>query len=170
MICGCTQNVNRVLKSAIRGFINLFYIENVAKYISAVTFRYLACGVMNYFVIDPLLYAFIYNYIVGHENYDFGFVIVSPHILAMILLFPITLFLGFWLNRNVAFEATQERVKPQMIKYLISIGGSLVISYLLMKFFVDIIGIWPTPSKVLSSITTAIYSYLAARYFTFRKR
>lgn len=159
-----------IIARAIRGFVDMFYVQQVAKYMPLVTFRYLACGVMNYFVIDPLLYAFIYHYIVGHDNIDLGIVVISPHILSMVILFPIVTFSGFCLNRYVAFEATQERVRPQMIKYLISIVGSLLISYLLMKLFVDVIGIWPTPSKVLSSIVTAVYSYLAARYFTFQKR
>ena len=42
-------------------------------------------------------------------------------------------------------------------------------TYGCIKFFVEVCGLWPTPSKVATSILTAVYSYLAARYFTFRE-
>ena len=37
-----------------------------------------------------------------------------------------------------------------------------------MKLLVELCGIWPTPSKVLTNVITVIYSYLTAKYFTFR--
>ena len=41
-------------------------------------------------------------------------------------------------------------------------------TYAGMKFFVDVCGVWPTPAKVVTTLLTALYSYLAAKYFTFR--
>jgi len=37
-----------------------------------------------------------------------------------------------------------------------------------MKLFVEVVGIWPTPAKLATSLLSAAYSFLAARYFTFR--
>ena len=48
------------------------------------------------------------------------------------------------------------------------LAGSVVLTYAGMKFFVDVCGVWPTPAKVVTTLLTALYSYLAAKYFTFR--
>lgn len=165
---GIVSAINSSLVWCISRVIDIFYTDAVARYIPQRTFRYLACGASNYFILDPLLYFVMYNYVVGHEVMDFGVVHVSPHILSMMIVFPVTLLSGFWLNRYVAFDATEERARVQLVRYLISIVGSLTISYILMKLLVEACGIWPTPSKVIVSALTAIYSYLAARYFTFR--
>ncbi len=57
----------------------------------------------------------------------------------------------------------------QLIRYALSVVGSILLTYGCIKFFVEVCGLWPTPSKVATSILTAVYSYLAARYFTFRE-
>lgn len=46
--------------------------------------------------------------------------------------------------------------------------GSVVVNYLCLKLFVDVCGFWATPSQMLASLITMVYSYLAAKYFTFR--
>ncbi len=166
---GCTSGVNRFFAQLISRFIDLFYVEAVRKYIPPHTFKYLACGVGNYFILDTLLYFVLYNYVVGHRFYDLWIVTISPHVLAMIILFPIIFFTGFWLNRHVAFEATEQRARVQVVKYAFSIVGSLLISYVVLKLLVEVVGIWPSPAKGMSSVITAMYSYFAARYFTFRK-
>jgi putative flippase GtrA len=37
-----------------------------------------------------------------------------------------------------------------------------------MKLLVEHLGLWPTPAKVITTAVTALYSYLAGRYFVFR--
>ena len=60
----------------------------------------------------------------------------------------------------------QQRV--QLFRYALSIVGSLMLTYVGLKFFVEVCGIWPTPSKVITTLITVVYSFLAAKYFTFR--
>ena len=45
---------------------------------------------------------------------------------------------------------------------------SVVVNYLFLKFFVELCGFWATPSQMMASLGTMVYSYLAAKYFTFR--
>ncbi len=131
--------------------------------------RYAICGVANYIVIDAVLYFLTYHYLVGENTYiNIGITTISPHIISLILVFPVTLLTGFWLNRHVVFNSTEMGVRRQMSRYLLSIAGSIVLSYLIIKVLVEMCGIWPTPAKVLCSLTTATYSYLMARLYTFR--
>lgn len=131
------------------------------------TFRYAACGGLN-MVLDAVWYFVIYNFVVAHRYFDLGVVVLSPHIASMLLVFPITFFNGFWLNRNVAFRQSPLSGMTQLFRYALSILGSVLLTYAGLKFFVEVCGIWPTPSKILTTGVTVVYSFLAAKYFTFR--
>lgn len=156
------------LSERIIRLIDWFYIAPVASLMPRQTFRYAVCGGVNYLLLDPFYYFLIYNFIVVHRFIDLGFVVLSPHIAALILVFPITFFNGFWLNRNVAFRLSPVRTRTQLMRYGLSIGGSLLLTYAGLKFFVEACGIWPTPAKLLTTLLTTVYSFLAAKYFTFR--
>lgn len=142
------------------------YFPPVARILPRQTFRYAVCGALN-MSADTLLYYLIYHFVVAGRYLDAGVVVVSPHIASMLVVFPITFFNGFWLNRYVAFRAVQRGAGRQLFRYALSIGGSIVLTYVGLKFFVEFCGFWPTPSKVLTTVITVVYSYMAARYFTF---
>ena len=72
------------------------------------------------------------------------------------------------LNRHVAFRQSPLRTRTQLFRYALSVGGSVVLTYAGLKFFVEFCGVWPTPAKILTTCMTTVYSYLAAKYFTFR--
>ena len=72
--------------------IDWFYIRPVAAVLPRQVFRYVVCGGVTYILFDPVCYFLFYNFIVAHRYVDLGFVVVSPHIAAMILVFPFTFF------------------------------------------------------------------------------
>ena len=156
------------LSEAITKAIDLFYIKPVRTRVSPQVFRYLACGTITA-LLDAVWYYIIYHYIVCERFIDFGVVVMSPHIAALCVVFPITFFTGFWINRNVAFRATDISSLPQLAKYALTVVGSILMNYACMKLFVEVCGVWATPSKILTTVVCAVYSFLAGRYFTFRK-
>ncbi len=153
---------------AIGRAIDRFYIGPVAAVVPRQTFRYAACGGLTYGLFDPACYFLVYNYIIAHRFVGLGFAVRSPHIAALALTFPLTFFVGFWLNRHVAFRQSPLRTRTQLFRYALSVGGSVVLTYAGLKFFVEFCGVWPTPAKILTTCMTTVYSYLAAKYFTFR--
>ena len=157
------MNVAQLL---IRG-IDLLYIPQIRKIVSRDIFGYGICGGAN-MVLDTFWYFVLYHYVVCEQFVDLGIVVMSPHIATLCLVFPITFFTGFWLNRHVAFRVTHLRSRRQLLRYALSVVGSIVINYVCMKLFVESFHLWPTPSKMLTTVITVVYSYLAARYFTFR--
>lgn len=157
------MNVAQLL---IRG-IDLLYIPQIRKIVSRDIFGYGICGGAN-MVLDTLWYFVLYHYVVCEQFVDLGIVVISPHIATLCLVFPITFFTGFWLNRHVAFRVTHLRSRRQLVRYALSVVGSIVINYVCMKLFVESFHLWPTPSKMLTTVISVVYSYLAARYFTFR--
>jgi putative flippase GtrA len=148
--------------------IDSVYVNPIDRLFSRQFFRYGVCGATN-MVLDALWYFVIYHFIVAKQFLDLGIVVVSPHILSLIIVFPITFFTGFWLNRNVAFVATKQKTRKQLRRYALSVVGSIIINYICMKFFVEYLNIWPTPSKLLTTIVSVLYSFLVAKYYTFRR-
>ena len=156
------MSLSRMLTS----LIDALYIKSLERGISRQIFGYFLCGAVN-MVLDTLWDFLIYHYVVFEQNVDLGVVVISPHIAALIIVFPITFFTGFLLNRYVAFRATQQRSTKQLFRYALSVVGSILLNYALMKLFVDMCYVWPTIAKMLTTVIVAMYSYMAAKYFSF---
>lgn len=152
---------------AIQRAIDWFYRPPLSGVLSPTVFRYAACGGVT-LTVDAVCYALIYNFLIAGRFFDLGLVVMSPHIASLVLVFPITFFTGFWLNRYVAFRTLPVAASRQMGRYVLSVVGSILLNYACMKFFVEGLDLWPTPSKCVTSLVVAFYSYLAARYYTFR--
>lgn len=148
--------------------IDRFYIRPISTLLPHEVFRYGVCGGVN-MLLDIVWYYLIYHYVVALRYIDLGVIVVSPHVAALIIVFPITFFTGFWLNRNVAFRATEFGQGMQLIKYALTVVGSILLNYICIKLFVEVCHIWATPAKAITTVVSVAYSYLVGRYFTFKK-
>ena len=156
------------LASLVIRAVDAFYWRGLEGAVSRQLFRYAFCGGAN-LLLDAMWYFVIYHFVIGEGRLvDLGVAVVSAPIATLFLVFPITFFTGFWLNRNVAFRRSPLGTRTQLLRYALSVAGAIVLNYLCMKLFVEVVGIWPTPAKVVTSGLSAIYSFLAARCFTFR--
>ena len=151
----------------LRRAIDWIYRRPFSRVISETVFRYGACGAIT-LSVDAVSYALIYHFLVAGRYFDLGFVVMSPHIASLGLACPITFFSGVWLNRYVAFRTLPVAAGKQLGRYLLTVVGSILLNYACMKFLVEVCGLWPTPSKCITSLAVALYSYLAARYYTFK--
>jgi putative flippase GtrA len=132
------------------------------------TFRYAACGGANS-LFDIFLYFITYNYILQKSIIHIGDIAISPHIAAMILTFPITFSTGFILMRYVVFpHAKGTRKRVQASKYLGVVLCCLLLNYIFLKLFVEKIGWWPLPSKIITTVIVVLFSYFSQKNFTFR--
>ncbi len=148
--------------------IDALRIKPIAAIIPQQLWRYGVCGATN-MVLDSMWYFVIYHFIIRKQFIDLGLFVVSPHIAALVIVFPITFFTGFWLNRNVAFDAATFGRGRQLRRYALSVAGAILINYFSMKLLVEVCEVWPTPAKALTTIISSIYSFLAAKFYTFRK-
>ena len=130
--------------------IDALYIKQLERIISRGTFGYCLCGAAN-MVLDLVLYYLIYHYVVAERFIDLGVVVMSPHIASLAVVFPITFFNGFWLNRNVAFRRSQLPQGRQLWRYALSVAGSILLNYVCMKVLVEQAGVWATPSPTKTS-------------------
>ncbi len=152
-----------------------FFYRPFSKYLPQQLFRYAACGGGN-MVLDWILYFVIYNFVIGHELVYISLpilhsnlVCLTPHIMTLLIVFPVTLFTGFWLNKYVTFTQSSLRGYKQLFRYILIVIINLLVNYFGLKLFVEICGIYPTPSKMIITIITVIISFFGQKYFSFRK-
>ena len=163
-----------------------FFYRPFSKYIPQQLFRYAACGGGN-MVLDWVLYFLIYNFVIGHElvyitlpfsfhlsPFSFQFspfssqLCLTPHILTFLIVFPITLLTGFWLNRNITFTQSSLRGYKQLWRYILIVALNLLVNYLGLKLCVDILNFYPTPSNMLITLVTVAISFFGQKYFSFK--
>lgn len=148
-----------------------FFYRPFSRFIPLQLFRYGACGGAN-MVLDWVLYFLVYNFVVGHEvvRVYLGFFTfhLSAHVLAFLLVFPLTLLTGFWLNRNVTFTQSSLRGYKQLWRYILIVLVNLLVNYLGLKLLVDVYGWYPTPSKIFITLVTVMISFFGQKYFSFK--
>ncbi|MBO7213145.1 MAG: GtrA family protein [Rikenellaceae bacterium] len=148
-------------------FIDLFYILPFRKIMPLQTFRYGVCGGAN-LVLDWVLYFVLYNFILREQMLNLGIVVISAHIAAFIIEFPITFFTGFWLNRNIVFPGSQLKQFQQLKRYLLVVCGSILLNYICLKLFVEAANIHAEIAKIITICITVVYSYIMQKHFTFK--
>jgi putative flippase GtrA len=131
------------------------------------TFKYAATGGMNT-VLDIFLYFISYNFILDKQMVDLGFYTISPHIAAFFMSFTITFPIGFILAKYISFPGSYLKKRIQLIRYGLSVCGSIALNYIFLKLFVEQLHWYPTVSKVATTIIVILFSYTAQKYFTFR--
>ena len=155
-----------------------FFYRPFSKYIPRQLFRYGACGGGN-MVLDWVLYFLLYNFVVGHElvyihlPFSFQFLpftsfCLTPHVMTLLIVFPITLFTGFWLNKYVTFTQSSLRGYKQLWRYILIVIVNLLVNYFGLKLLVEVCGIYPTPSKMIITIVTVIISFFGQKYYSFK--
>jgi putative flippase GtrA len=117
---------------------------------------------------DIFLYFVFYNYILQKQLIDFGFIAMTPHIAAFVFVFPITFSTGFLLAKYITFTQSQLRGRKQLFRYGLTVAGSILLHYVLLKFFVENLYFWPTIAKIVTVAIVVVYSYFAQKYFSFR--
>ena len=149
-----------------------FFYTPFQKVLPQQLFRYAACGGGN-MVLDWILYFVLYNFVIGHELVyirlmDEYTLCLTPHIATLCIVFPITLLTGFWLNRYVTFSQSLLHWNRQLIRYISIVAVNLAINYFGLKLCVEVLGWYPTPSKMVITIATVIISYFGQKYFSFK--
>ncbi|MDA3893211.1 MAG: GtrA family protein [Salinivirgaceae bacterium] len=145
----------------------LWFYPPFKRFMPAQTFKYAATGGANT-VLDILLYFISYNFILKKEMLDLGFYAISPHIAAFIMSFCITFPIGFLFAKFISFPDSYLRKRIQLLRYGITVSGSILLNYIFLKLFVESFGWYPTPSKMATTFVVIIFSYTAQKYFTFK--
>lgn len=154
------------LRNLINGIISWVYTP-FKSIIPKETFTYAITGGANT-ALDIFLYFICYNFVLNKQIVNMGFVSISPHIAAFLIVFPITFITGFLLAKYITFTSSPIKGRTQLYRYMITVAGAIFLNYILLKVLVEYLYIWPTVSKMITTLIVVIYSYLMQRYFTFK--
>lgn len=154
--------LQRILLSAID-----FIYRPFRRLVPQQIFRYGVSGSAN-MVLDWVLYFLFYNFVFCHRVLHLGPIAVSAHIASFLVVFPITLATGFWLSKYISFKESTIRGRTQLVRYVGVVVTNLFINYFGLKLLVDVLGFYPTPSKMIITVVTVAFSFVMQKFFTFK--
>lgn len=132
------------------------------KFIPYQLYSYLVLGAFNT-IFNILIFVGIYK---GIEANAFALEV------AMASSFVISVFIGFWLNKNFTFkeeENSNQHVKYQFAKYLLISLLAQLLDYLLTKSQVLVFNVDPVIAYLITTFLVLAGTYLGQRYFTFKR-
>lgn len=158
--------MDQMAKKQIISFIDYFY-PPFNRLMPIQTFRYAACGGANT-IVDIVMYAIAYNFILHKHDLDLGFFVMKPHIASIIIAFCVSFPLGFFLMRNIVFTQSTLGGRVQLWRYFVLVVICLFLNYVFIKLFVEQVHIYPTFAKILTTIIVVTFSYLTQKNYTFK--
>lgn len=155
-----------MLKGWIIGVIDFFY-QPFRRLMPIQTFRYAACGGGNT-LLDIFLYFVFYNFVLKKQVVILPAGAISPHIAAFLMSFAISFPTGYLLNRYIVFPGSILRGRVQLFRYFLLVVMCVFLNYIFIKLFVEHFHIFPTVSKMLTTVIVVSFSYLTQKNFTFK--
>lgn len=131
------------------------------------TFRYAVCGGANT-LLDIFIYFISFHFILNKEILYTPVAAISPHIAAFMIAFLVSFPLGYLLNRYIVFTGSSLRGRIQFMRYFLLVLVCILLNYVFIKFFVEQMGIFPTVSKIFTTVIVISFSYFTQKYFTFK--
>ena len=74
----------------------------------------------------------------------------------------------FLLAKYITFTNSPIKGKTQLLRYMMTVVGAILLNYILLKILVEYLYIWPTIAKIITTVIVVVYSYMLQRYFTFK--
>jgi putative flippase GtrA len=162
----CMNALFEKVAVGIRGLIDFFH-PLFHRFIPLQTFRYLIAGGVNT-LLGLLVYFFCYQYLFRETVIDFGFYAFKAHSASLFGSFLITFPIGFFFARYVVFDNSFLRVRIQLFRYLMICLFNLVLNYLLLKTFVELLEWHAVIAQVITVLFVVAFSYIAQRNFSFQ--
>ena len=154
------------MRNLILAFIDYFY-PLFKRVMPLQTFRYAACGGANV-VLDVTLFYISLHYILHQQVLDLGFIAFEPYVAAFLIAFCVTFPIGFLLSKYVVWTESTLSGRIQLFRYFLLVLTNFFLNYVLLKFFVEYCGFYPTMAKILTIVIVVTYSYISQKHFTFK--
>lgn len=153
-------------KDKIIAFIDFFY-PPFKKFMPEQTFRYAACGGGNT-VLAIVVFNIFHLFVFKNENVNLGFLVLKPYNAALFVSFCVSFTVGFLLMKYVVFVDSNLKGRIQLFRYLVSYLVNLVLSYFLMKLFIEVLHLNAGVAQLVTTVVIITISYLSQKHFTFR--
>jgi|SRR5919205_2585402 putative flippase GtrA len=162
------ERLHFLIRDSILKVVDFFY-PLFKRFMPLQTFRYAACGGSNT-LLSIFIYFITYNFILQKKILHLGFISISPHIAALIIATGFTLPIGFYLSMYVVFQGSYLRRRVQFFRYFLVAMFCLLLNYVLLKTFVEVLGWYPTVSQIINTAIVVTFSYLSQKHFSFKSK
>lgn len=162
------NKVNKSIRNIILKTVDFFY-SPFRRFVPLSTFRYAACGGAN-MVLDIALFALSYNFFYHKHDVNIGFYTLSAPTASLLTASFVSFFTGFYLSRYVVFPESVVRGRTQLIRYFLIVVVCFFLNYIFLWFFINYLGWYPTPSKIVTTVFVVVFSYLSQTYFSFKTK
>lgn len=156
------------MRDKILAFIDFFY-PIMRRVMPLQTFRYAVCGGTNV-LLDLFLFYISFHYVFDKSVLDLGFLVIKPYNAALLLAFVVTFPTGFLMSKYIVWTSSNLKGRVQLFRYSLMVLTNFFLNYVLMKFFVEFCGFFPTVSKIFTIFIVVFYSYMSQKYFTFKEK
>ena len=156
------------LVSIIHRILDFFY-PLVKRLFDQTTYYYAVCGVGN-LVLSWILFFVFFQYVFKKQFFHLEFInfTFSAYTLSAIVCFLITFVIGFLLMKYIVFTESGLKGRVQLFRYGLSAIISGMVSWGLLKMFIEVFDFFPSLANILASCLVVIVSYLLQRKFTFK--
>jgi hypothetical protein len=156
------------LVSLIHKILDFFY-PLVKRLFDKTTYYYAVCGVGN-LVLSWILFFVFFQFVFKKQFFHLEFInfTFSAYTLSAIVCFLITFVIGFLLMKYIVFTESGLKGRVQLFRYGLSALISGMVSWGLLKIFIEVFDIFPSIANILASCLVVIVSYLLQRKFTFK--
>ena len=152
-----------------------FFYPLFKKFMDKQTYYYAVCGGCNT-VLSWVLFELFFRVLFHKANTTFDFEFhgeavnftVTAYTYSAFLCFIISITIGFLLNKYVVFTESALKGHHQLMRYGISAMISFLVSWILLKVFIEGFNFYPFFANIASTFFVVIISYMLQRKFTFK--
>ncbi len=117
---------------------------------------------------DVIVYFITINYVLNYGRVQLGNTTASAHNLALCISYSWGIIINFLLAKYAVFSESTVRGRKQFFRFsLIAILGFFA-NYALLRLFVEVLGFYPTISRIVSALSLGFAAYYVHKVFTFK--
>ena len=160
------RRIHNTIRRSIFAVLDVFY-PLFRRFMPLQTYHYAACGGSNT-LLSLMIFTSFHNFVFNTRVVHFGPFAFESYTAALFVAFIITFPIGFYLSMFVVFQGSYLRKRIQLFRYFIVAISCIFLNYICLKFFVGVLGWYPTPSQILTILIVILFSYFTQRHFSFR--
>ena len=127
---------------------------------------FLSAGVAT--LVDVLIYFGVINYILNYQRINIGSYSASAHNFSLCISYSCGVVVNFLLNKYAVFSESNIAGRKQFRRFALIAFLGFFANYALLRLFVEIVGFYPTPSRIASALSLGVASYYVHKLFTFK--
>lgn len=127
---------------------------------------FLSAGVAT--LIDVLIYFVVIKYMLHYQRVVIGVYSASAHNFTLCISYSCGVVINFLLTKYAVFSESTVAGSKQFRRFALIAFLGFFANYGLLRLFVEVIGFYPTPSRIASALSLGVASYYVHKLFTFK--